>query len=123
MKAHFAIEGNKLADKLAKEAAEDDGELEVVYNRIPITTVATELKEGRAHKMAETMGNTDKGALCRSFFLTVEQRLKLQIPVTSEFTAMVSGHGKIKSYLHRFKLIDNPMCPCSGGGGLRHQNT
>jgi len=25
--------------------------------------------------------------------------------------ADVSGHGKIKSYLHRFKLIDNPMCP------------
>jgi hypothetical protein len=35
--------------------------------------------------------------------------------VTSEFTVIVSGHGKTKSYLHRFKLIDNPMCPCSGG--------
>jgi hypothetical protein len=28
---------------------------------------------------------------------------------------MVTGHGKTKPYLHRFKLIDNPMCPCSEG--------
>jgi hypothetical protein len=25
---------------------------------------------------------------------------------------MVTGHGKLKSYLHRFGLTDNPMCPC-----------
>jgi hypothetical protein len=37
--------------------------------------------------------------------------------MTSEFTAIVSGHGKTKSYLHRFKLIDNPVCPCNGEGG------
>jgi ribonuclease HI len=43
--AHTGIEGNDLADKLAKQAAEDDGEIKVVYNRIPITTAATELKK------------------------------------------------------------------------------
>jgi len=25
---------------------------------------------------------------------------------------MLTGHGKISSYLHRFGLKDNPMCPC-----------
>jgi len=45
VKAHTAIEGNELADKLAIEAAEDDGELKIVYNTIPITTVATKLKK------------------------------------------------------------------------------
>ena len=61
------------------------------------------------------MEYTDKGELCRSFFPTVEQRLKLKMPLTPEFTVIVSGHGKTKSYLHRFKLIDNPMCPCTEG--------
>jgi len=44
VKAHIGIEGNELADKLAKEASEDD-ELNRVYNRIPIITIATELKK------------------------------------------------------------------------------
>jgi ribonuclease HI len=43
VKAHSVIEGNEMADKLAKEAAEGD-ELNIVHNRITTTTVATELK-------------------------------------------------------------------------------
>jgi ribonuclease HI len=45
VKAHTGIEGNELADQLTKEAAEDDSELNIVYNRIKITTVATDLKK------------------------------------------------------------------------------
>ena len=37
------------------------------------------------------------------------------IPITPEFMAMVSGHGMTKTYLHRFNLIDDPVCPCSKG--------
>jgi len=36
VKAHTGIKGNVLADKATKEAAEDDGELNMVYNRIGI---------------------------------------------------------------------------------------
>ena len=115
VKAHIGIEGNEVADKLAKEAAEDDGELNIVYNRLPITTIATELKKEGIIKWQKQWESTNKGALCRSFFLTVEQRLKFKIPITSEFTAIVTGHEKTKSYLHRFKLIDNPMWPCNEG--------
>ena len=25
---------------------------------------------------------------------------------------MVMGHGNIRSYLHQFKIIDTPTCPC-----------
>jgi len=109
VKAHSGLERNELADKLAKEATEDD-ELNIVYNRIP-TTVATELKKEGLTKWQRQWERTDKGARCRSFFPTVEQRLELKISITQEFTAIVSGHGETKSYLHRFKFIDNPMCP------------
>ena len=115
VKAHNGIEGNALADKLSKAAAEDDGELNILYNRIPITTIATELKKEGITKWQTQWESTDKGALYRSFFPTSEQRLKLKMSITSEFTAIASGHGKTKSYLHRFKLIDNSMCPCDEG--------
>jgi len=94
VKAHNGIERNELADKLAKEAVENNGELNIVYNRISITTIATELKKEGLTKWQRQWESTDKGELCRSFFPTIEQRLKLKIPITSEFTAIVSGHGK-----------------------------
>jgi hypothetical protein len=32
--------------------------------------------------------------------------------LTQNFTTTVTGHDNIKSYLHRFKIIDAPDCPC-----------
>jgi hypothetical protein len=32
-----------------------------------------------------------------------------------KFTTLVTGHGKINAYLHRFKIIDNLECPCNKG--------
>jgi hypothetical protein len=57
----------------------------------------------------------EKGAICIPFFPTVEQRLKLRIPITPRFTSIVSGHGKTKAYLNRLNLTDNPMCACNDG--------
>jgi hypothetical protein len=59
--------------------------------------------------------STEKGAACRSFFPVLEHRLKMKIPVTQEFTAIVTGHGKTRSYLHRFKIIESPTCSCNEG--------
>jgi len=37
----------------------------------------------------------------------------MKINITQNFTTMVTGHGNIRSYLLRFKIIETPMCPCS----------
>jgi hypothetical protein len=36
------------------------------------------------------------------------------INLTPNFTAFVTAHGKTKAYLHRFKIIESPECPCGG---------
>ena len=97
IKACTGIEGNELADKLAKEAAEDTGNLKVEYYKIPIKTVATELKKHGIAKWQRHWESTGKGALCRSFFSEVQQRLQVRIPITAAFKAIVTGHGKKKS--------------------------
>ena len=34
---------------------------------------------------------------------------------TPNFTAIVTGHGNIKTYLHKFSIIENPKCSCGKG--------
>jgi hypothetical protein len=47
------------------------------------------------------------------FFPNVKDRLNTKITLP-HFTAFVTYHGITKSYLHRFKIIESPDCPCGG---------
>jgi hypothetical protein len=58
---------------------------------------------------------TPKGATTKSFFPNIEDRLKLRINPTPNFTSLVTGHGNIKSYLHKFNIIVNTKCSCNKG--------
>jgi hypothetical protein len=42
----------------------------------------------------------------------IADRLNMNINITPNFTIIVTGHGNIRSYLHRFKIIDTPTCAC-----------
>jgi hypothetical protein len=112
---HTGIEGNELADSLAKEAAQEEGENIYVYDRIPLSTIAYTKKEEGLKKWQTQWERAKKGAICITFFPNIKQRLDVRLPITPEFTAMVSGHGKTRSYLKRFKLTDESKCPCNEG--------
>jgi len=58
-------------------------------------------------------GRFTPSKLTKSFFPFVRNRLRQELPVSTEFTSVVTGHGKLRSYLHRFGIIDNPTCPCA----------
>jgi hypothetical protein len=36
----------------------------------------------------------------------------MKINLTQNFTAILTGHGKTRAYLQRFKTIEQPTCPC-----------
>ena len=39
--------------------------------------------------------------------------MKINLP--PKFMAMITAHGKTRSYLHRFKIIESLECPCANG--------
>jgi hypothetical protein len=39
----------------------------------------------------------------------------MKINLTPNFTAMLTGQIKTRSYLYRFKIIESPECSCANG--------
>jgi hypothetical protein len=54
----------------------------------------------------------EMGQLRKFFSPSVSKRVTQKIPIFPELTTMLTGHGKIGSYIYRLGLTDNPMCPC-----------
>jgi hypothetical protein len=75
--------------------------------------VFCELREQSVQQWQNEWEISSKGAKTRSFFPKIEDSLILRLNATPTFTAIVTGHGNIKSYLYKYKITDNPMCPCN----------
>jgi hypothetical protein len=73
VKAHAGIEGNELVDRLAKEAAVEDGP--VVYDRIPREVIITREKENGLRMWQQQWMNAGKGAVTKAFFPSVRNKL------------------------------------------------
>jgi hypothetical protein len=74
--------------------------------------VTRELEEESVKKWQRNWTQTAKGSETKEFFPNVEERLKIKINLTQNFTAILTGHGKTRAYLQRFKIIEEPTCPC-----------
>jgi len=118
VKAHAGVRGNELADKLTKEAAANKNIMDS-YKRIPKRVVIKEFEDDGVKKWQTEWTNSTKGNITKDFFPDVKERLNMNINLTPNFTAMVTGHGKTNSYLNRFKIIKTPTCP----SGNSDQNT
>lgn len=110
MKAHVGNYGNEMADRLAS-----DGDLQICYANIPISAVKHQLAAISEESWKEEWESTNKGLLTKSFFPSIQERLKLKIRMSPNLTTLLTGHGRINSYLHRFRIKDSPMCVCEGG--------
>ena len=72
VRGHAGIEGNELVDKLAKEAAVEDGP--VVYDKIPREVLVTRVKENGLNMWQQQWTNTGKGAVTEAFFPSVRNK-------------------------------------------------
>jgi hypothetical protein len=110
VKGHSVIERNELVDRLAKAAAVEDGP--VIFDKTPKELIVTRAKENGLTLWQQQWTNTVKGAVTKAFFPSVRNRLRQELPVSPEFTSMVTGHGKLRTFFHRSGIADNPTCSC-----------
>jgi hypothetical protein len=112
IKAHAGHSGNKLADKLAREAAKNR---EICFNKIPKSEIVCLESQKSIAKWQQQWDDSNKGPVTKEYFPDVRERLKKKINLSPNFTAMVTARGKTKAYLHRFKIIQSPECVCANG--------
>jgi hypothetical protein len=72
----------------------------------------SELSEISVEKWQWEWDLTTKGAITKEYFPVVADRLSMNINITPNLTTIITGHGKIRSYLHRFQIMDTPTCAC-----------
>jgi len=114
VKAHNDNYGNGLADQLAKEAASND-EVETAYNKIPKIAVVRELKEEGELMWQSEWDASTKGEITKSFFPIIKDRISKSLHMGVNLSKIITGHGTLRSYYHRFKIIDDPKCVCKMG--------
>jgi hypothetical protein len=114
VKAHVGIFGNELADQLAKAAARNRTAT-ISFNGISKRTLISDTEEEERRKWQKGWNECAKASITKQFFPNVQDRLKLKIKLTPNFTTMVTGHGNTRAYLHRFKILQHATCPCNNG--------
>jgi hypothetical protein len=114
VKAHVGMYGNEIADQLAKEAAQNK-DTNVEFNRIPKSTLYNKIEEEAKQKWQEEWEKCHKAALTKQHFPNIQDRLNTKITITPILAAVVTGHGKTRAYLHRFKLLEHATCVCKKG--------
>ena len=89
--------------------------------RIPKSVIKRDLEDTSVEIWQREWDTTNKGRITKDYFPKLAERLHAKIHLTQNFTTMITGHGKLKAYLYRFKIIEAPNCPC--GNDSKQRNT
>jgi hypothetical protein len=114
VKAHVGIYGNELADRLDKEAARSVGTI-YEFDRIPKITLHHEAEEEDKQKWQVEWTTCYKAAATKQYFPFVRESLGTKINLIPKLAAVLTGHCKMRAYLHRFNLRDDAICICGQG--------
>jgi len=110
VKAHAGILGNEMT-----KTASRDEDMTTSVSRIHFSMLLRELEEKSKLKWIQNLEESHKAVLTKQFYPNITDTVKSNIVITSKFTAMLSGHGKTRGFLHLFKLLESATCTCNKG--------
>ena len=119
---HANIQGNEIADRLAKEAAKEAEEMTDDAGIASQSDVRSAARESAEIKWQRRWKVSEKGRNLFMYRPTVElgkiefcglrnQRTLLQLR---------SGYCKLKEYQHKVGIIDSPLCECGAIEDIQH---
>ena len=82
------------------------------FDKVPISVVKSELEALSVKKWQREWDQSTKGQITKQYSPDITARLNMKLNLTHNFTLMVTGHGNINSYLHRFRIKETPKCTC-----------
>jgi hypothetical protein len=65
--------------------------------------------------VAKRMDAPTKGAITKSFFPTAGGRPTQRLQMNIKLSTIATGHGTLRSFYHRFNIMDDPTCVCKKG--------
>jgi len=86
-----------------------------MYTHIHFATLVHLVKEEGEHVWQSEWNASTKGEITKSFFPTIRDRLYKRLQMGIKQSTIVTGHGTLRSYYHRFRIIDDPTCVCKMG--------
>jgi len=89
VKTHTGIYGNELADRLAKDAA-PNRDRPIAFNRIPKSTLYSEIEEEASQKLQKEWENCTKAVITKQYFPHVQDRLKLKHKPSSRSSGVLN---------------------------------
>lgn len=112
VKAHIGIVGNEAADVAAKAAASQNRSKE--YASFPLSYAKHMIKEKFLQVWADEYLVAAQGSTTRMFFPTLADAAQFHLAAENSFevTQFLTGHSFSRAYLKRFKIQENPHCPC-----------
>jgi hypothetical protein len=119
---HIDLQQNEMADKKAKQAAEEAKELPSNHAQLTIKDAKSITKEALRNRWQRQWNRTQDSTLmkyCYPKVCTTRYKSVTSPTAESRLIRLLSGHNCLKEHMYRIKFAQTPNCPC----GLSIQNT
>ncbi|XP_023229286.1 uncharacterized protein LOC111629619 [Centruroides sculpturatus] len=110
--AHTGIDGNEMADKLAKLGA--NSSTQPSFTDLPQKKLKKEIKIIINQAWQNNWETANTGRNCFSFIPSIDIRIAARHFVPNKLiTQVLLGHGNFPAYLHRFGFKNSNKCSCT----------
>lgn len=112
VKAHIGILGNEKADEIAKLSSKLHKAAQ--YKLFPLSAARRHIQDEIMKNWEEEYAAAGTGAETKKYFPTISHIRKWRRSGVNGFatTQFLTGHGYFKSYLRRFNITQEDLCPC-----------